>query len=73
VALELDLGLKAGGVAGCPEALLVEHRSIVKPPQDERGASRSAPLLDLARHIRRPAGSDECASHSSKPSANSSA
>jgi hypothetical protein len=29
MAFEHDLGMKAGGVASCSEALLVEHRSVV--------------------------------------------
>jgi hypothetical protein len=73
MALELDLGLKTCGVASCPEALLVEHRAIVKPSQDEPGASRLALSLDLARHVGRPARRDEGDRQSSRPSANSSA
>jgi hypothetical protein len=73
MALELDLGLKTGGVSGCSEALLVEHRSVVEAKQDEPGAASPAPSLNLTCHLRRPAGGDERARHSSKPSANSSA
>jgi hypothetical protein len=43
MAVELDFGLKPGGIARRAEALLVEHRSVVKPPQHEPRDSRPAP------------------------------
>ena len=73
MALELHHGLNTGGVPGGSEPLLIEHRPVVEPPQDEPAASLVAPPLDLERDVRRPRRADQRRLHSRMPSAKSSA
>jgi hypothetical protein len=73
MAVQLDRGLKTGSVARGSQPLLIEHRSAIQLLEHKAGASRDAPTLDIARHIRGTPGGDVNARHSSKPSATSSA
>jgi hypothetical protein len=73
MALELYLGVNTGGVSGGSEPLLIEHRPVVEPPQDEPAASLLEPLLDLARNVRGPRRADQSGLHNSMPSAKRSA
>src|SRR6202035_3916166 len=70
--VELDLHLKAGGVTGRPEPLLVEHPAAVQFAQHEPAAAGTQLRIDLERDLPRRPRCDVGSRHSSNPKEKSS-
>jgi len=73
LAFQLDVRLKAGGVASRPKPLLIEHPATVEPAQEEVVATVLAEAFNITRDILRPAQSHVSRAHSSKPNVRSKA
>jgi len=73
LAFELDVRLKAGRVTSRAKPLLIEHRAIIEPAQDEVVATRPAQALNITRDVLGPAQGHVSGFHSSKPNVKSKA